>query len=117
MFAIAYSDKHKQKLKKMADDDGIDINKIITVEYGNYFTPTEHVHGNRWLAAIIGAMFVDTVYIPNTIEFWGELDRSGKLYNDGANWISRYYKRKVNIINPVKKTKTEMRRLLILYQL
>ena len=109
VFSIAYSDKHEKMLKRLADKWNIDIKEMVRVDYGNFYHPGLKVQGNRWLAAIIGSLFGNTVYIPSTVEFWGELERTDKFYKHGSDWISRYYKRRVNLINPTKKNKVEMK--------
>lgn len=115
VFSIAYNKQHETRIRSMAKFMGIEIDEMIMVDYGNYYHPTGYVHGSRWLAAIIGAMYAKVVEIPNTDEFWGEVDRSNRLYSEGADWISRYYMQNTNIVNPLRKTKFQMENDLIKY--
>jgi hypothetical protein len=99
-YTIAYNRGDANRIKDIANDMEISLDGIYIIDYKHYFDAVgKYIVGRNWLASTIGASMSNTVMIPSTEEFWST-ERTKNFYIEGSTWLSRYYGRNVQLLNP-----------------
>jgi len=108
VFSVFYNTGHKKRIEESANYLGVEVDEWFEVDFGQYLdTNHRYIHGSKWLGACIGASFAHNVIVPSTRDFWST-ERGSYIFNEGGDWISRYYGDVVSVSSPVKESKVDI---------